>query len=61
MLPILKDLDLLNPKRQLVMRGKMKRSKSNTHLQLFLFDHAFIVCKIKFNQQMEYYKLYQKV
>ncbi|ORE10064.1 Dbl homology domain-containing protein [Rhizopus microsporus var. microsporus] len=55
------DLDLLNPKRQLVMRGKMKRSKSSTHLQLFLFDHAFIVCKIKFNQQMEYYKLYQKV
>ncbi|CAO3659833.1 hypothetical protein G6F70_001390 [Rhizopus microsporus] len=55
------DLDLLNPKRQLVMRGKMKRSKSNTYLQLFLFDHAFIVCKIKFSQQMEYYKLYQKV
>ncbi|EIE84070.1 hypothetical protein RO3G_08775 [Rhizopus delemar RA 99-880] len=54
------ELELLNPKRQLVMRGKMKRTKS-TSLQLFLFDNYLVVCKVKFVQQLEYYKLYQKI
>ncbi|CAO3698485.1 unnamed protein product [Rhizopus stolonifer] len=53
------DLELLNSKRQLIMRGKMNRSKS-TDLQLFLFDNYLVICKIKLNQQLEYYKLYQK-
>lgn len=38
----------------------MKRTKS-TSLQLFLFDNYLVVCKVKFVQQLEYYKLYQKV
>ncbi|KAG0938947.1 hypothetical protein G6F57_005779 [Rhizopus arrhizus] len=54
------ELELLNPKRQLVMRGKMKRTKS-TSLQLFLFDNYLVVCKVKLVQQLEYYKLYQKI
>ena len=38
----------------------MKRTKS-TSLQLFLFDNYLVVCKVKLVQQLEYYKLYQKV
>lgn len=71
------DLNLLDPKRQLLMRGKMKRanhtSKSlysaatspitentNIDIQLFLFDNYLVFCKIKNQDGIDYYKIYQK-
>ncbi|KAL9538473.1 hypothetical protein MBANPS3_010907 [Mucor bainieri] len=71
------NLNLLDPKRQLLMRGKMKRanqtSKSlysaatspitentNIDIQLFLFDNYLVFCKIKHQDGMDYYKIYQK-
>ncbi|KAK4516002.1 uncharacterized protein ATC70_010963 [Mucor velutinosus] len=71
------DLNLLDPNRQLLMRGKMKRanqtSKSlysaatspitentNIDIQLFLFDNYLVFCKIKHQDGMDYYKMYQK-
>ncbi|KAI9248748.1 Dbl homology domain-containing protein [Sporodiniella umbellata] len=55
------NLDLLHANRRLILHGRMKRTKT-AGLQLFLFDHYLIICKIKLNnQQLEYYKLYQQV
>ncbi|KAI9263000.1 hypothetical protein EDC94DRAFT_608026 [Helicostylum pulchrum] len=56
------DLNLLDPKRQLVMCGKMKRfNYHNWDIQVFLFDHYLVCCKIKYQDGLEYYKIYQKV
>ncbi|OBZ85725.1 Rho1 guanine nucleotide exchange factor 1 [Choanephora cucurbitarum] len=69
------NLDLLNTKRQLLMRGKMKKCNINTSkntspvvspsnavtdIQVFLFDHYLVFCKIKYQGDLEFYKLYQK-
>ncbi|KAI8355573.1 hypothetical protein BD560DRAFT_407214 [Blakeslea trispora] len=69
------NLDLLNTKRQLLMRGKMKKCNINTSkntspvvspsnavtdIQVFLFDHYLVFCKIKYQGDLECYKLYQK-
>ncbi|KAI7890788.1 Dbl homology domain-containing protein [Mucor mucedo] len=58
----LANLDLLDPKRQLIMRGKMKRFNDQTwDIQVFLFDHYLVICKIKYQDGLEYYKVYGKV
>ncbi|KAG2213821.1 hypothetical protein INT47_001090, partial [Mucor saturninus] len=55
------NLDLLDPKRQLIMRGKMKRFNDQTwDIQVFLFDHYLVICKIKYQDGLEYYKVYGK-
>ncbi|KAI8066976.1 uncharacterized protein B0P05DRAFT_553060 [Gilbertella persicaria] len=67
------NLNLLDPKRQLLMRGKMKKcgqytNKNTNHvvipslldIQVFLFDHYLVFCKIKHQDGLDYYKLYQK-
>ncbi|KAG2235330.1 hypothetical protein INT48_004949 [Thamnidium elegans] len=57
------DLNLLDPKRQLIMCGKMKRfnyHNSSWDIQVFLFDHYLVCCKIKYQDSLEYYKIYQK-
>lgn len=63
-------LDLLNPQRKLIMRGKMKRfihhqyhsTIDQTHdMQVFLFDNYLFICKVKIQDGLEYYKPYQKV
>jgi hypothetical protein len=54
------------------MRGKMKRCTLNNasppviectsvDIQLFLFDHCLVFCKIKHQDGLDYYKIYQKV
>lgn len=48
--------------RQLIMCGKMKRSNNSSwDIQVFLFDHYLVCCKIKYQDGLEYYKMYQKV
>jgi hypothetical protein len=57
----------LDPKRQLILRGKMKRksslgsSENGLEIQVFLFDHYLVLSKIKHHDQVEYYKVIQKV
>ncbi|KAI8985210.1 hypothetical protein BDB01DRAFT_789314 [Pilobolus umbonatus] len=60
-------LKLLDEKRQLIMKGKMRRKMSSmgnnttsADIQVFLFDHCIVFCKIKYVDQVEYYKIYQK-
>ena len=52
------------------MRGKMKRYNQHQHhhtidythdIQVFLFDHYLLICKIKLQDGLEHYKLYAKV
>ncbi|KAI7908344.1 uncharacterized protein BX663DRAFT_493874 [Cokeromyces recurvatus] len=73
------ELNLHDPERKLLMRGKMKRlslynvknnnavttspiieNRSSMDIQLFLFDHYLVFCKIKKQDGLEYYKIYQK-
>ncbi|KAI9332638.1 Dbl homology domain-containing protein [Pilaira anomala] len=56
------DLNLLDSHRQLIMCGKMKRSNNSSwDIQVFLFDHYLVCCKIKYQDGLEYYKMYQKL
>lgn len=41
------------------MRGKMKMDLVD--IQIFLFDHLIVFCKIKNQEGLECYKIYQKV
>lgn len=44
------------------MCGKMKRfNYSSWDIQVFLFDHYLVCCKIKQQDDLEYFKIYQKV
>ncbi|CAO3576712.1 unnamed protein product [Absidia cylindrospora] len=58
------DLSLRDPRRQMVLQGRMKR-KGNTSseasdLQVFLFDHYLVFAKIRYFDHLEYYKVYRK-
>ncbi|KAJ2959350.1 hypothetical protein NQZ79_g5117 [Umbelopsis isabellina] len=57
------DLRLLDPERQLVMKGKLKRKGSgseSSEVQVFLFDHYLVFAKIKYMPTGEYYKVYRR-
>jgi len=56
------DLKLLDPERQLVMKGKFKRKgtgSESSEVQVFLFDHYLVFAKIKYMPTGEYYKIYR--
>ncbi|KAI8340634.1 hypothetical protein BC941DRAFT_417744 [Chlamydoabsidia padenii] len=58
------DLTLRDPRRRLILQGRMKR-KGNTSseasdLQVFLFDHYLVFAKIKYFDHLEYYKVHRK-
>ncbi|ORZ03159.1 Dbl homology domain-containing protein [Syncephalastrum racemosum] len=59
------DLNLNDPKRTLVMKGRMKRkgnsSSDASDVQVLLFDHYLVFAKIKFQNHLEYYKVFRKV
>lgn len=57
------DLRLLDPERQLVMKGKLKRKGSgseSSEVQVLLFDHYLVIAKIKYMPTGEYYKVYRR-
>ncbi|KAI8381366.1 CNH domain-containing protein [Radiomyces spectabilis] len=58
------DLSLLDPQRQLLLKGRMKRkgnsSSDASDLQAFLFDHYLVFAKIKYDNHLEYYRVYRK-
>lgn len=47
------------------MKGRMKRkgnaSSDASDLQVFLFDHYLVFAKIRYQNHLEYYKVYRKV
>ncbi|KAG1460108.1 hypothetical protein G6F56_006023 [Rhizopus delemar] len=58
------DLQLQDPKRQLLLQGRMKR-KGNTSseaadIQVFLFDNYLVITKIKVIDHLEYYRAVRK-
>lgn len=59
------DLKLDKPDRQLLMKGRMRRKANSifesTDLQVFLFDHYLLFTKMKYEDHLEWYRVFRKV
>ncbi|KAG1555603.1 hypothetical protein G6F49_007012 [Rhizopus delemar] len=57
-------LQLQNPERQLLMKGRMKRkgntSSESADVQVFLFDNYLVIAKIKYVDYLEIYRALRK-
>ncbi|CAG8539869.1 16968_t:CDS:10, partial [Racocetra fulgida] len=53
------DLKLTEEGRQLIFKGSLKRSNESSDLQVFLFDHALLMVKVKIVNKVEQYKIYR--
>ncbi|CAG8595733.1 17524_t:CDS:10 [Cetraspora pellucida] len=54
------DLKLTEEGRQLIFKGSLKRSNESSDLQVFLFDHALLMVKVKIINKVEQYKIYRR-
>ncbi|CAG8832000.1 19198_t:CDS:2, partial [Racocetra persica] len=54
------DLKLTEEGRQLIFKGSLKRSNESSDLQVFLFDHALLMVKVKIVNKVEQYKIYRR-
>ncbi|CEG73213.1 hypothetical protein RMATCC62417_08637 [Rhizopus microsporus] len=58
------DLQLQDPERQLLLKGRMKRkgntSSESADLQVFLFDNYLVIAKIKHIDHLEVYRAFRK-
>ncbi|KAI7891474.1 Dbl homology domain-containing protein [Mucor mucedo] len=58
------DLKLDKPDRQLLMKGRMRRKANSifesTDLQVFLFDHYLLFTKMKYEDHLEWYRVFRK-
>ncbi|KAI9024369.1 hypothetical protein CLU79DRAFT_746769 [Phycomyces nitens] len=63
-LTIKQDLQLLEPERRLIIKGRMKRKNNTTSdasdIQVFLLDHYLVFAKIKYHDHLEFYKVFRK-
>ncbi|CAG8553511.1 1494_t:CDS:10 [Dentiscutata erythropus] len=54
------DLKLTEEGRQLIFKGSLKKSNESSDIQVFLFDHALLMVKIKIVNKVEQYKIYRR-
>ncbi|RIB24986.1 Dbl homology domain-containing protein [Gigaspora rosea] len=54
------DLKLTEEGRQLVYKGSLKKSNETSDIQVFLFDHALLMVKVKIVNKVEQYKIYRR-
>lgn len=61
---IFQDLGLTEEGRQLIFKGSLKKrggGGESSDLQVFLFDHALLMVKVKTVNKVEQYKIHRKV
>ncbi|CAG8631992.1 15715_t:CDS:2 [Gigaspora margarita] len=54
------DLKLTEEGRQLIYKGSLKKSNETSDIQVFLFDHALLMVKVKIVNKVEQYKIYRR-